>query len=399
MKFIHKSYKFRISPNVEQQVLLAKHFGATRFVFNHYLNKRKETYLENKTSLNYYDNANDLTLIKKDENYVWLKEINSQSLQSSLRNLDTAYNKFFRKQSKFPNFKSKYDKQSFTIPQSVVIEENKLYIPKFKQGIDINLHRDIEGKILFGTISKSTTGNYHISITCEVEYQPYLKTCSSVGIDTGIKDLAILSNGVVYENIKTLKTNLKKLKYNQRQLSKKQKGSNNRLKEKHKLAKLHEKVTNIRLDYLHKVSTDIIKNHDIVCIEDLAVKNLMKNHKLAQAFSDVALGTFYSMLEYKANWNDKTIVKIDRFFPSSKTCSICGWIKQDLELKDRKWTCPSCNTSHDRDYNASQNILKQGLNILNSGCGVQSEDKQKRDEAFPLGKSMKLEAPYLLRSE
>lgn len=399
MKIIHKSYKFRIYPDNEQKILLAKHFGATRFVFNHYLNKRKETYLENKTSLNYYDNANDLTLIKKDENYVWLKEINSQSLQSSLRNLDTAYNKFFRKQSKFPNFKSKYDKQSFTIPQSIVIEENKLYIPKFKQGININVHRNIEGKILFGTISKSTTCNYYISITCEIEYRPYQKTDSSVGIDTGIKDLAILSNDKTYENIKTLRCNLKKLKFNQRQLSKKQKGSNNRLKEKYKLAKLHEKVTNIRLDYLHKVSTDIIKNHDIICIEDLAVKNLMKNHKLAQAFSDVALGTFYNMLEYKANWNDKTIVKIDRFFPSSKTCSICCWIKQDLELKDRNWTCPSCGTNHDRDYNASQNILKQGLNILHSGCGMQSEDKQKRGEALPLGKSTKLEAPYLLMSE
>lgn len=399
MKIIHKSYKFRIYPNEEQKILLGKHFGATRFVFNYYLNKRKETYLENKTSLNYYDNANDLTLIKKDEKYVWFKEINSQSLQSSLRNLDTAYNKFFRKQSKFPNFKSKYDKQSFTIPQSIVIEGSELHIPKFKKGININVHRNIEGKILFGTITKSTTGNYHISITCEVEYKPYKKTGLSVGIDTGIKDLAILSDGKIYKNIKTLKTNLKNLKYNQGQLSKKQKGSNNRLKEKHKLAKLYEKVTNIRLDYLHKVSTDIIKNHDIICIEDLVVKNLMKNHKLAQAFSDVALGTFYTMLEYKANWNDKTIIKIDRFFPSSKTCSICGWIKQNLELKDRNWTCPSCNTSHDRDFNASQNILKQGLNILNSGCGMQSEDKQKRVEVLPLGKSMKLEAPYPLGSE
>jgi len=399
MKIIHKSYKFRINPNEEQQVLLSKHFGATRFVFNHYLNKRKETYLENKTSLNYYDNANDLTVMKKDDNYIWLKEINSQSLQSSLRNLDTAYNKFFRKQSKFPNFKSKYDKQSFTIPQSVIIDENKLYIPKFKKGININLHRDIEGKILFGTISKSTTGNYHISITCEVEYKPYEKTNSSIGIDTGIKDLAILSNGEVYENIKTLKTNIKKLKYNQRQLSKKQKGSKNRLKQKQILGKIHEKVSNVRLDYLHKVTTEIIKNHDIICIEDLAVKNLMKNHKLSQAFSDVALGTFYTMLEYKANWNDKTVVKIDRFFPSSKTCSVCGWIKQDLELKNRKWICPSCNTYHNRDFNASQNILKQGLSILNSGCGMQSEDKQKRGEALPLGKSKKLEAPYPLGSE
>jgi len=374
MKLIHKSYKFRISPDNEQKILLSKHFGATRFVFNRYLNSRKETYLEEKKSLNYYDNAKDLTKLKKEEEFVWLKEINSQSLQSSLRNLDTAYNKFFRKQTQFPRFKSKYDRQSFTVPQSVTIEEGKLSIPKFKKGIDINIHREIEGKLLFATISKSTTGNYYVSITCEVEYTPFEKTNSKIGIDTGIKDLAILSDGKVYENIKTLKTNLKKLKYEQRQLSKKTKGSNSRLKQKSKLARVHEKVTNIRKDYLHKVSTEIIKNHDVICIEDLAVKNMMKNHKLAQAFSDVSLGAFYTMLEYKANWNDKVVVKIDRFFPSSKTCSNCNYINQDLTLKDRKWTCPSCNTIHDRDFNASINIKKQGLKIL-SGSGTDSDIK------------------------
>jgi len=374
MKLIHKSYKFRISPDKEQKILLSKHFGATRFVFNRYLNIRKETYLEEKKSLNYYDNAKDLTKLKKEEEFVWLKEINSQSLQSSLRNLDTAYNNFFRRQTQFPRFKSKYDRQSFTVPQSVTIEEGKLSIPKFKKGIDINIHREIEGKLLFATISKSTTGNYYVSITCEVEYTPFEKTNSKIGIDTGIKDLAILSDGKVYENIKTLKTNLKKLKYEQRQLSKKTKGSNSRLKQKSKLARVHEKVTNIRKDYLHKVSTEIIKNHDVICIEDLAVKNMMKNHKLAQAFSDVSLGAFYTMLEYKANWNDKVVVKIDRFFPSSKTCSNCNYINQDLTLKDRKWTCPSCNTIHDRDFNASINIKKQGLKIL-SGSGTDSDIK------------------------
>ena len=195
----------------------------------------------------------------------------------------------------------------------------------------------------------------------------------------------------MYENIKTLKTNLKKLKYEQRQLSKKVKGSNSRLKQKSKLATVHEKVTNIRKDYLHKVSTEIIKNHDVICIEDLAVKNMMKNHKLAQAFSDVSLGTFYTMLEYKANWNDKVIVKIDRFFPSSKTCNVCNYINQDLTLKDREWTCKSCNTVHDRDFNASINIKKQGLKIL-SGSGIESDIKQKRSKALPLGESMTSEA-------
>ena len=394
MKTIFKSFKFRIDPTNEQKDLISKHFGACRFVFNRYLNNRKETYLEEKKSLNYYDNANDLTILKKDEQFIWLKEINSQSLQSSLRNLDTAYNRFFRKQSMFPRFKSKYDRQSFTIPQSVSIEDGKLCIPKFKKGIKINLHRSIGGKICFATISKSITGKYYVSITCEVEYTPFEKTNSTVGVDTGIKNLAILSDGKIYENIKTLKTNLKKLKYSQRQLSKKVKGSNSRLRQKHKLARIYEKVTNIRQDHLHKVSMEIIKNHDIICIEDLAVKNMMKNHKLAQAFSDVALGSFYNMFEYKANWNDKTIVKIDRFFPSSKTCNVCNYINQNLTLKDREWVCPKCNTKHDRDHNASMNIEKQGLKIL-SGSGIESDIKQNQVEASSLDESVKPETHHL----
>lgn len=391
MKTIFKSFKFRIYPNKEQEILLAKHFGACRFVFNHYLNKRKETYLEDKKSLNYYDNANNLTQLKKDENYIWLKEINSQSLQSSLRNLDSSYMRFFRKQSKFPRFKSKYDRQSFKIPQSVSVEKNQLLIPKFKSGIKINLHREIEGNIQFATISKSTTGNYYVSLTCEVQHQPYEKTNSKVGIDTGIKELAILSDGTIYENIRSLKNKLKKLKYNQRQLSKKVKGSSSRNKQRKTLAIIHEKITNVRKDYLHKVSTEIVKNHDIISVEDLAVKNIMKNHKLAQAMSDVSLGTFYYMLEYKSGWNDKQFVKIDRFFPSSKMCSSCGWINQDLTLKDREWTCTSCGEKHDRDFNASKNILKQGLKIILSGSGIESDIKQKQVEALPLGESMKPE--------
>ena len=390
MKTIFKAFKFRIYPNKEQGILFAKHFGACRFVFNHYLNKSKETYLEDKKSLNYYDNAKDLTEFKKDENYNWLKEINSQSLQSSLRNLDTAYGKFFRKQSLFPRFKSKYDRQSFKIPQFVSIENNKLIIPKFKDGIEMNLHRKIEGTIQFATISKSTTGKYYASITCEVDYKPFDKTGSIVGIDTGIKDLAILSDGKTYENIKTLKKNLKKVKYNQRQLSKKVKGSSSRNKQKQKLAIVHEKISNIRKDYLHKVSTEIVKNHDIISVENLAVKNIMKNHNLAQSMSDVGLGTFYFMLEYKCEWNDKQFVRIDRFFPSSKTCHNCGWINQDLTLKDREWTCPSCREKHNRDFNASKNILKQGLKIL-SGSGTDSDIKQKQVEALSLDESMKPE--------
>jgi putative transposase len=391
MKIIHKSYKFRIEPTSEQIVLLSKHFGACRFVFNKFLHERKEKYLNEKTSLNYYDNARTLTDLKKEEDFDWLKEINSQSLQSAIRNLDSAYKNFFNKQNKFPRFKSKYDKQSFKIPQNALINERKLVIPKFKEGIKINLHRKIEGEILFATITKSTTGKYYVSITCEVNYKPFDKTGSKVGIDTGIKDLAILSDGKTYENIKVLKSKLKKLKYQQRQLSKKQKGSNSRQKQKIKLSLTHEKITNIRKDYLHKISTEIVKNHDIISVEDLSVKNMMKNHKLAQSLSDVSLGMFYTMLEYKSKWNDKSFVKIDRFFPSSKTCSNCGWIYQDLNLSIREWTCNSCNEHHDRDLNASKNILKQGINIL-SGYGIESDIKQKQEEALPLGESVIPEA-------
>lgn len=390
MKLIHKSYRFRIYPTKEQEILLSKHFGHCRFVYNRFLTERKDKYLNEKISLNYYDNARALTELKKDEEFAWLKEVNSQSLQASIRNLDTAYKNFFNKQNKFPKFKSKYDKQSFKVPQKVVVEDKKLFIPKFKEGIKLNLHRKMEGNTLFATISKTTTGKYYVSITCQVEYKPFDKTDKSVGIDTGIKELAILSDGSRYENIKSLKTNLKKVKYEQRQLSKKVKGSNSRNKQKLKLALVHERITNIRKDYLHKVSTAIIRENQTICVEDLAVKKMMKNHCLAQAMSDVSLGAFYTMLEYKANWNDRQYVKIDRFFPSSKTCSSCGWIKQDLTLSIRKWTCESCGETHDRDVNAAKNILKQGINIL-SGYGTQSDKKQKQGEALPTGESAALE--------
>ena len=389
MKIIHKSYKFRIFPNKEQEELLAKHFGCVRFVFNRFLKERQEEYLNNGNSLNYHDNSKSLTELKSE--LIWLKEVNSQSLQSSLKHLDIAYNRFFRKLAKFPRYKKKNDKQSFHIPQFLEIKDNKLSIPKFKKDIDINLHRKIEGKILNGTITKSATGKYYVSITCEVEYNELSHTNSSVGVDTGIKDLAILSDGTKYENIKFFKTSLKKLKYEQRQLSKKIKGSGQKEKQRKIVASIHEKVANKRKDHLHKISTDIIKNHDIICVEDLNVKGMIKNHKLAQALSDASLGMFYNMLSYKASWNDKTIVKINRFFPSSKMCSNCHWIKQDLTLKDREWTCMSCGTTHDRDINASKNILIQGLNDL-SGLGTNSDIKQKQVDSSSLEEGMKLEA-------
>ena len=369
---------------------MAKHFGVSRFVYNYFLNERKNEYLLNKKSMSYCDCSNQLTKLKKEPQYSWMKEVSAQSLQSSLRNLDAAYNIFFRKQASFPRFKSKGDRQSFTVPQYVKVKNCKLVILKFNEGIKISGYKELAGKILSATISKSVSGKYYASISCEVSYEPYSKTGLTVGIDTGIKTLATLSSGKTYENVRSLKTKLKKLKFNQRQLSKKIKGSNSRQKQKEKLARIHEKITNVRKDHLHKVSTEIIKNHDVICVEDLSVKSMMKNHILAQALNDVALGSFYSMLEYKAEWNDRRLVKIDRFFPSSKMCSGCYFIKQDLTLNDRTWVCSQCGIKHNRDLNASINILNQGKKILEScGSGIESQDKQKQVEALLSNKSMK----------
>ena len=367
MKTIHKSYKFRLYPTKEQEVLLRRHCGSCRFVYNHFLNLRKTEYLNNEKTLNYYDCASLLTVLKKQDEYKWLNEINSQSLQQSLRHLDAAYGKFFNKQEKFPRFHKRTNGGSFTVPQSFKIEGNMVKLPKFKQPLKLKCHRKLEGKQLFCTVSMTPTGKFYLSVTCEVQHRPHKKTKKKVGIDTGIKDLAILSTGKKYENPKLLKRQLKRLKYEQKQLSKKQKGSSNRTRQRLVVARLHEKITNQRADYLHKVTTDIVKNHDLIAVESLVVKNLMKNHCLAQSFSDVALGKFYTLLKYKSEWNNRTYIEIDRFFPSSKTCHRCGWINQELTLKDREWTCSGCQVHHDRDDNASKMILKQGINQCEAG--------------------------------
>lgn len=377
---VNLSYKFRLYPNEEQKILLAKHFGCTRFVWNYFLNERKEFYLNNKedieekrikSSLNYYDNAKQLTSLKKEEEHNWLNECNSQSLQSCLKHLDSAYKMFFRKTHKFPNFKSKDSKQSFTVPQFFKLENKKIYFPKFKEGIKVKEHRKLEGKFVVATISKNTANQYYVSIIVEKEVKSLEKLQTAVGIDLGIKDFATLSNGVVYENIKPLRKKMKKLKFLQRQLSKAKNGSKNRKKRQLRLAKYHLKISNIRKDYLHKITDQISKESQFVAMENLNVSGMMKNHKLAQSISDVSWHEFKRQLEYKCKWRGREFVVIDRFFPSSKLCGVCNTINQELTLKDREWTCKMCNTTHDRDLLASRNILKQGLNIA-AGIAVKS---------------------------
>lgn len=355
-----KSYKYKLKPNEDQIVLLNKHFGSIRFVYNYFLNERKKEYETNKNTINYYDNAKSLTELKKQEEYSWLNEINSQSLQDSLKNLETAYKNFFRFKKGFPRFKSKKSRNGFTVPQFVKLENGKLKIPKFKEPIDLILSRSFEGIIKQCTISKTPTNEYFVSILVETEHKKLDKTGKSVGVDLGIKDFVITSDGYKYKNNRYTKKYERELKKHQQHLSRKTKGSNRYYKQKLKVANIYKKITNSRLDNLHKVSTELIKKYDLIVLEDLNIKGMVKNHKLAKHISDASWSKFIELLTYKAEWNDKEIVKIDRFFPSSKTCNCCGYINQNLDLSIREWTCPSCKTKLDRDLNASINILKEG---------------------------------------
>jgi len=395
MKVINKSYKIRLYPNKEQKILLEKHFGCVRFVYNHFLNVRNLEYKTNKVNMSYYDTANELSVLKNKEEYIFLNEINSQSLQWSLRFLDIAFRNFFRGQSKFPNFKKKSNNQSFKVPvnSTFKLKNNKIIIPKFKEGINFRGKLVLDNLIKFNSvnISKTASGKYFATLQGEFNYEPITQNDNKVGIDLGLKEFLITDTGIKIDNPKYLKKLLKKLKYEQKQLSKKIKGSNNRNKQRIIVSLIHEKITNKRMDFLHKLSQKIINENQVICLENLAIKNMIKNHKLAQSISDVSWSKLIEMLKYKSEWNDRQLVQIDRFYPSSKSCSECHYINDNLTLNDREWTCTSCGTNHDRDINAAKNILIQGINIL-SGSGTESDIKQKPVEALRLRKSMKQES-------
>lgn len=359
-----KAFKYRLYPTPEQSVLLNKHIGSSRFVYNLALECKQMAWAGNRVNLNCFDLIKQLPDLKKE--CEWLKEINSQSLQQPIRNLDNAFTRFFKGQGNFPKFKKKSSGGSFNVPQNVSLENGKLVIPKFKKGIDIVLHRPIKGEIRQATISRTPTGKYFVSILCEtgdnVKTKTTIKENTSVGIDLGIKTFLVTSDGEYFENPKFLRQTLSKLKYVQSKFSK-----NKGKRTKNKLAKLHEKVSNQRKDFIHKTSSKLIKNHDTICIEDLNIKGMLANHKLALSISDCGWSMFVDMLEYKAEWYGKNILKIGRFEPSSKLCSCCGSINKGLTLKDREWTCSNCNTLLDRDVNASINIknfaLKNHLSV------------------------------------
>ena len=372
----YKAYKFRIYPNADQEVLIIKTIGCVRFVYNYFLALWNEEYSKNGKGLTYNSCSAMLPQMKKNEATSWLKEVDSIALQSSVKNLSDSFSRFFKKQNRRPQFKSKKNPvQSYTtknVNKSITIIENIIKLPKLGQ-VKFAKSRELNGRILNATIRKNPSGKFFVSILCEEEVPELPKTGLEIGIDLGITDFAILSNGQKIDNNRFTSKMEKTLKREQRKLSRrallaKKAGkelfeARNYQKQKKKVARLHEKVINQRTDFLNKLSTEIVKNHDSICIEDLNTKGMLRNHKLAKSISDVSWFSFVSKLQYKAEWYGREIIKVDKWFPSSQLCSKCGHKDGKKSLEIREWTCPVCHAHHDRDINASKNILAEGLQI------------------------------------
>ena len=374
-----RAIKVRLYPNKQQEQAVNKVLGCYRFVYNHMLALKQESYKSDKTNLS----LNELSKyfhheLRKNEQYAWLKEQNTQVMGQSIRQMLTAYDKFFKEHKGFPKFKSKKDKQSALFPLNAISKRNTFetrHITLVKQLKNIKFRcsdlyfkrlRNYKDNIRSATLSKTKSGNFFLSILMDIpqnEFVKFKKTNKEVGIDLGVKDFVITSDGKKFENKHFFKSDERKLNRLQRQLSKKKVGSNNRNKQRIKMAKVFEHMTNKKENYIHYVVNELLSSYDTIYMEDLSVSSMLKNHHLAKAISEVGFYKFKEILKSKAIANDKKVVLIDKFYPSSKTCSCCGYKNKDLKLSDRIWQCPNCGANHDRDFNAAKNILCEGQRI------------------------------------
>ena len=367
MEAYQMGFKFRIYPNKTQQNLINRTLGCCRFVFNHFLALRRDEWTANHKSIGYVQSAAMLTDLKKNEDFSWLKEADSMALQEALRNLDTAYKNFFQRRAKYPRFKSKHQhSQSYrTRNQSngIRIIGNKIKLPKIGE-VKAKLSRTFEGRILNATVSRAASGKYFVSLCVELDKETLLRPNAGgkIGIDVGLSEFLTDSNGNTVDNPRTLKRLTRKLTCEQRRLSRKMPKSNNRNKARIRVARVHEHIANIRKDFLHKLSTKLVIENQVIAVESLKVKNMINNHRLAKAIADVSWSEFFRMLEYKADLHGGKVLKVETFYPSSQTCSNCGY--QNPETKNlavREWTCPNCGAEHNRDENAAKNILRKAL--------------------------------------
>ena len=364
---MEKAYKYRIYPNKRQKELLAKTFGCCRFVYNHFLNKRIETYQKEQKTLSYNQCSSELTKLKSE--LTWLREPDKCSLQNALKDVDRAYKNFFNNNAGFPKYKSKkthrFSYRTNSINGNIAYCEKHIKLPKLGM-VKTRTRLTPQGRILNATISQEPSGKYYVSLCCtEVEISKLEKTGKEIGMDLGIKSFAVTSSGETIPNPKYLQKCISKLARLQRELSRKTRDGSNWNKARIKVARLQERITNQRTDFLQKSSTKMIRENDVICIEDLQVKNMIQNHKLARNIADVSWSEFIRQLQYKADWYGKTIIKVDKWYASSQICSCCGNqfpITKDLSV--REWTCPNCHTTLDRDENAARNILNEGKRLL-----------------------------------
>ena len=369
---VRKAFRFRIYPTSEQEQALALQFGHARFVWNWALGLRKFAYRETGKGIRYYDLKRRATALKYQAETAWLREADSQVLQAKIEDLEKAYKNFFAKRAKYPRFKSKRDGQSIRYPQRFKFDENSTYLPKVGW-VKTQFHRPLEGRAKNITVSKTKTGKYFASIQCEVGMVEQPARGGEIGIDLGIQSFLATSEGWKQDNPRRLQQAEKRVKRLQRQVSRRIKGSAGREKVRILLARQHEKVANQRMDFLHKLSTNLVRSYGLIGMEDLNVRGMVKNRRLAKAISTAGWGTFRGMLEYKGAWYGAYVHKVNRFFPSSKTCSCCGSILDELPLSVREWQCPICGTIHDRDINSAINILiETRAGVARSNAGGES---------------------------